>query len=91
MILQAGTTNPTVTLFVVELANTANIRELTVPTDKVTEDHILGIVFWIDNESLGAIWLNRRQNLGVFVSYDTTSFAMTEVLTKIRERPLVAI
>lgn len=81
-ILQAGTTNPTVALFVVELANTDNRQEVVVPLDKVTEDHILGTVFWINDETVGAIWMNRRQNRGVFVAYDTTTFAMTEVSSK---------
>mgnify|MGYP002655394567 CR=1 FL=1 len=53
--------------------------ELSVPLDKVTSDHILGTVFWVNDSTLGAIWLNRRQNAAVFVTYDTTTFAMTEV------------
>lgn len=51
---------------------------LAVPPE-VTIDYILGTVFWITDQKLGAIWLNRRQNLGVFVSYDATSFLMSEV------------
>ena len=77
--LQAGTANPTVGLFIVDVRNTFNRRELTVPLDKVTGDHIIGTVFWINDQSLGAIWLNRRQNRAVFVQYDTTTFEMDEV------------
>lgn len=53
--------------------------ELQTPTEIVTDDHILGTVFWINEETLGAIWLNRRQNRAVFVSYDTLTRAMNEV------------
>lgn len=78
-LMQAGTTNPTVALFIVELTNTDNRQEVAVPLDKVNEDHILGTVFWINDATVGAIWMNRRQNRGVFVAYDTTTFAMNEV------------
>lgn len=57
-------------------------RELQIPTTIVTNDHILGSVFWINDASLGAIWLNRRQNRGVFVAYDATTFVMSEVNMK---------
>lgn len=80
--LQAGTTNPTVALFLVNMQN-SNKQELSVPTDKVTADHILGTVFWINDQTLGAIWMNRRQNRGVFVSYDATTFERTEVSYKL--------
>lgn len=51
---------------------------LAIPPE-VTGEHILGTVFWINDQRLGAIWLNRRQNFGVFVSYDGPTFAMNEV------------
>lgn len=47
---------------------------------KVTGEHILGTVFWIDDQTLGAIWLNRRQNFGLFVAYDVNTEQMTELL-----------
>lgn len=60
--------------------------ELETPTKIVTDDHILGTVFWINEETLGAIWMNRRQNQAIFVSYDTTTKAMNEV--KIFRHPI---
>lgn len=62
-----------------DLVTSADNQKLTVPTGIVTADHILGSVFWINEETLGAIWLNRRQDRGVFVSYDATTLVMTEV------------
>ena len=78
-IFQAGTTNPTIDLFIVDL-NTELKTRLNVPLDIVTEDHILGTVFWVNDLTLGAIWMNRRQNKGVFVTYDASSLAMTKVI-----------
>jgi hypothetical protein len=77
-LFQAGTTNPTIDLFIVDLA-TISRRQLEVPLDVVSNDHILGTVFWVNDQALGAIWLNRRQNRGVFVTYDASSFAMSKV------------
>jgi Dipeptidyl peptidase IV (DPP IV) N-terminal region len=78
-IFQAGTTNPTIALFIVDLDAPSNKRILPVPLDIVTDEHILGTVFWINDQSLGAIWMNRRQNRGVFVAYDATTLAMSQV------------
>lgn len=82
---QAGTTNPTVELFIVEL-NGIGSRGIKVetPIDKVSSDHILGTVFWIDDENLGAIWLNRRQDRAVFVSYDTSTASSSHQMSIVR-------
>lgn len=73
--LQAGTTNPTVELFMVELDGSDNPSRMKLepPVSIVSSDHILGTVFWINDEQVGAIWLNRRQDQAVLVSYDTTT------------------
>lgn len=73
---QAGTTNPTVELFIVELDGSDNPERVKLETPVVSivsADHILGSVFWINDEQLGAIWLNRRQDQAVLVSYDAAT------------------
>lgn len=79
MLFQAGTTNPTVSLFLVNLDGALVKVELSTPTNDVGSDHILGSVFWINERDLGAIWMNRRQNHGVFVAYDTVTNIRREV------------
>jgi hypothetical protein len=79
MIFQAGTTNPTIDLFIVDDLQAAKLHKLEVPLSIVSNDHILGTAFWVNDQTLGAIWLNRRQNRGVFVTYDASTFAMSEV------------
>lgn len=59
--------------------DTGSHQDLEVPTEKVGEDHILGTVFWINDMTLGAIWMNRRQNTAVFVSYNAADFLINEV------------
>jgi hypothetical protein len=68
LILQVGEKNPKVELYVYDYSifDTLFIDK---PLEKVGSDHILGTVFWISNQKFGAIWLNRRQNEGVIVSY----------------------
>lgn len=58
---KVNTTNPTVHLRVMNLADTTKWHELPAPEITVSDDHILGAVNWIGND-LGAIWMNRRQN-----------------------------
>lgn len=65
-------------MILVDLDDADKKNILSVPTN-VTSEYVLGIVFWISDQSLGAIWLNRRQNYGVFVAYDSTTFVMREV------------
>jgi len=59
-------------LFLYDFTN-SNTLFIDKPLSKVTADHILGTVFWISNRKFGAIWLNRRQNEGVIVSYTYVS------------------
>lgn len=79
MIFQAGTTNPSIELYIVDDLETATKQKLQVPIDVVSNDHILGTVFWVNDQTVGAIWLNRRQNKGVFVTYDAPSYTMVTV------------
>lgn len=70
--IKVGEKNPVVTLSIEDLTNgVINPVTLPFPTE-VTQDHVLGIVFWISSTKLGAIWLNRRQNKGVFAVYTLT-------------------
>ena len=76
---KAGTNNPVIKLIVFDLI-TSGQKEMPIPIAKVSQDHILGAVNWIDNNHLGAIWMNRRQNYGTFMSYDVTTMDSTELL-----------
>ncbi|RVE53280.1 hypothetical protein evm_002113 [Chilo suppressalis] len=84
---KVGTTNPTVTLRVVNLAQTTSddIQSVTLeaPTE-VTEDHILGGVTWPTQNEVAAHWLNRRQNFTVFRICDVTN---TNCVQEIRSEP----
>ncbi|KXJ71904.1 hypothetical protein RP20_CCG019415 [Aedes albopictus] len=62
---KVNTTNPTVQLRVMNLADTTKWHELPAPEITVSADHILGTVNWIGND-LGAIWMNRRQNSATY-------------------------
>ncbi len=42
------------------------------PIQRVTDDHILYAVNWINDESVGAFWLNRRQNVSSYQICSTT-------------------
>ncbi|XP_062551679.1 venom dipeptidyl peptidase 4-like [Armigeres subalbatus] len=76
---KVNTTNPTVHLKVMNLANTNEWIELPAPEDIVTADHILGVVNWIGTD-LGAIWLNRRQNIATYQRCNVQSTACTEIV-----------
>ncbi|KDR23986.1 hypothetical protein L798_07923, partial [Zootermopsis nevadensis] len=61
-----GTTNPQVTLHVVDLTNlSSGFVNLLAPVDVVTWDHILYTVEWVDDKQVSVIWTNRVQNLGL--------------------------
>lgn len=67
---KAGSTNPEVKLMVVDLTNLDLEPKLIPAPQNVTDDHILGAVTWINNDRIGAFWLNRRQNFASFQSCD---------------------
>lgn len=71
---KVGSNNPKVSLVMEDLTDTySNNLPIDTPISKVGADHILGTVFWISDTKAGAIWLNRRQNYGVIVSYTYVS------------------
>ncbi|CAO1395349.1 unnamed protein product [Diamesa tonsa] len=76
---KAGTNNPVIKLIVIDLI-TSGEKEMPIPIAKVSQDHILGAVNWIDDNHLGAIWMNRRQNYGTFLSYDVATMDYKELL-----------
>jgi hypothetical protein len=62
-----GTANPTVRLFVKDLTSNHSEEELEVLPPKefiqrFGKDFILFRTYWITNEKLGAVWMNRFQN-----------------------------
>jgi hypothetical protein len=62
----------------VNLLNPSVKNKLSIPEDVVSSDFVLGSVFWINDEELGAIIMNRRQNKGVFVAYNAVTFQQKE-------------
>jgi dipeptidyl-peptidase-4 len=89
---KVGERNPIVTLSIEDLS-IGGINPIVLPApDEVKvnnlygeEDHVLGIVFWISNTRVGAIWLNRRQNKGIFAAYnqDINGWTYEKVRNKI--------
>ncbi|XP_070499034.1 venom dipeptidyl peptidase 4 [Chironomus tepperi] len=77
---KVGEVNPDVQMYLFDFANMDTLF-LSTPLDKVSDDHILGTVFWISNRKLGAIWMNRRQNKGVITSYTYVSADSFEMAT----------
>ncbi|KAG5675085.1 hypothetical protein PVAND_005017 [Polypedilum vanderplanki] len=82
---KVGEANPRVSLLVNDLTDSFGTPFSLNYPEKVTTDHILGTVFWITDTKLGAIWLNRRQNYGVFVSYLTDDNWRMEEIMEINE------
>lgn len=66
----------TLNLFELETLKTVELKK---PT-KILQEHLIGSIFWIDNQKFGAIWMNRRQNYGIFVSYDVETYEMEEIM-----------
>ncbi|KAH1014109.1 hypothetical protein HUJ04_003003 [Dendroctonus ponderosae] len=87
---KAGTTNPTVELFVydidskntTELAITSNLESAHIINEKPGlnfSEPILAAVTWATNNSLVAVWMNRRQNQANVVVYADLSATPTTV------------
>lgn len=61
-----GTTNPLVSLHVVDLTKPSfSFVDLPAPVDVVSLDHILYTVDWANDYEVSVVWTNRVQNLGV--------------------------
>ncbi|XP_054826584.1 dipeptidyl peptidase 4 [Eublepharis macularius] len=64
---KAGTTNPTIRLFVVNTESLSNISssEISAPSSILSGDHYLSVVTWVTNERICLQWLRRIQNFSV--------------------------
>ncbi|XP_043288116.1 venom dipeptidyl peptidase 4-like [Venturia canescens] len=83
---KAGTKNPDVALFLVNLKDPGSkLVSLEPPVDVVGTQGILFTVDWLKNDSVAAIWTNRVQNAGSLVSYDTKG-KKTELLKMAEEK-----
>jgi len=61
-----GTTNPQVSLHVVDLTDlSADVISIPAPVEVISNDHVLYDVEWINNNEVSVIWTNRVQNLGL--------------------------
>lgn len=59
--------NPTVRFRYIDLTDSSlTWHAFAAPTGVVTNDHILNSVNWINDDMVGAFWLNRRQNRGSY-------------------------
>lgn len=77
---KVGHINPTVALRYISLTQEPYVwQSVSAPLAKVTGDHVLQSVQWINNNQLGALWLNRRQNVGVFQLCESTTNVCAEV------------
>jgi dipeptidyl-peptidase-4 len=71
---KVGTANPTLGFTIQDVSDPSlKSIKLNNASAEFGNDHILGTVFWITDTKLGAIWTNRRQNRGVFVTYTPPS------------------
>lgn len=76
-----GTNNPVVRLRVIDLTDTQyEWNDIEAPISVVSPDHILGTVFWYNNDDVGAIWLNRRQNVSTLEKCNATSLQCEQLL-----------
>lgn len=67
---KVGRNNPTLGLTIQDVIDPSQPSiKLNNASADFGNDHILGTVFWITDTKLGAIWTNRRQNHGIFVTY----------------------
>lgn len=63
---KAGTTIPTVTLITIDLTKSTVERvKIAQPVAEIPDERILWTVVWPNNNQVLAVWLNRRQNMGV--------------------------
>ncbi|XP_069968289.1 venom dipeptidyl peptidase 4 isoform X2 [Bactrocera oleae] len=72
---KAGSSNPRVSLYTVDLARAAKglefLTQIPVPSSLNTEtDYIISAVEWLDNERVLSVWMNRIQNLAYLQVFD---------------------
>ncbi|XP_030751090.1 venom dipeptidyl peptidase 4 isoform X2 [Sitophilus oryzae] len=69
---KAGTTNPTVQLFAVDLTDYEE-TELEVSSNLANTQPLITAVTWTTNDSVAAVWMNRVQNTAEIVLYQHNS------------------
>uniref|UniRef100_A0A3Q0S745 Dipeptidyl-peptidase 6b n=1 Tax=Amphilophus citrinellus TaxID=61819 RepID=A0A3Q0S745_AMPCI len=74
---KAGSSIPSVSLFVVNLYGPAHTLEM-MPPDSFRADSYISMVTWISSTRLAVRWLNRAQNQSVFCVCEATTGACSE-------------
>ncbi|KAM9856100.1 inactive dipeptidyl peptidase 10 [Aulostomus maculatus] len=77
---KAGSSIPSVSLFVVNLYGPAHTLEMTPPDSLRARDSYISMVTWISNTRLAVRWLNRAQNQSVLCVCEATTGACSEKL-----------
>lgn len=67
---KAGSTLPTVRLFVVDTADPSRRSQLLAPASVASADHILCSVTWATDQRVAVQWLNRKQNYVIVQLYE---------------------
>lgn len=83
---KVGSTNPTVSLFTVDLSTTLAPGQvptsvaLLAPETLRNEDHIISAVGWQNNQSVAASWMNRVQNRAVIQTCEGSNCRVVSVI-----------
>uniref|UniRef100_A0A3B3DWN8 Inactive dipeptidyl peptidase 10-like n=1 Tax=Oryzias melastigma TaxID=30732 RepID=A0A3B3DWN8_ORYME len=75
---KAGSSIPSVSLFVVNLYGPAHTLEMMPPLDSLRADSYISMVTWISSTRLAVRWLNRAQNQSVLCVCEATTGACSE-------------
>ncbi|XP_034042882.1 dipeptidyl peptidase 4 [Thalassophryne amazonica] len=67
---KAGTTIPTVKLYVVDTTDISRRSRVVVPSSVASGDHILCSVTWVTDERVAVQWVTRKQNYVIVQIYD---------------------
>uniref|UniRef100_A0AAZ1X9S9 Dipeptidyl-peptidase 6b n=1 Tax=Oreochromis aureus TaxID=47969 RepID=A0AAZ1X9S9_OREAU len=76
---KAGSSIPSVSLFVVNLYGPAHTLEMMPPDSLRARDNYISMVTWISSTRLAVRWLNRAQNQSVLCVCEATTGACSEV------------
>lgn len=79
---KSGTTNPTVTVQMIDLTDTsASWKVIQPPAVLANEEPIIGSVVWSTDNELVTFWMNRRQNKAIVLKCTFDSLTCEEVIT----------
>ncbi|XP_039351337.1 inactive dipeptidyl peptidase 10 isoform X4 [Mauremys reevesii] len=76
--VQAGQTNPTIKLFVVNLYGPTHTLELMPPDSFKSREYYITMVKWVSNTKTVVRWLNRPQNISILTVCETTTGACSK-------------